>query len=219
MPWGTSRAWTFRGDESRRYDRKSQTCYFKTCAPPRTDGDERFESYAKASTCVARAPPARVSKRAAVVVAVRDAADYAARCVEALWRSADARGPSRDALFIVNDASSAATLKRLGALVAARKRDAPLPATLVNWDGAATLDGYTRAANLGLEAARDAGPFDACFRRVDFLRLGRGDAAAATWTFRGDASRRRRDVDIFWRRDAALRRGHSAETRRGDAAT
>jgi len=173
--YGGAHVWTCetRCDQDRAcrgfsYDRKSQTCYFKTCAPPRTDGDERFESYAKASTCVARAPPARVSKRAAVVVAVRDAADYAARCVEALWRSADARGPSRDALFIVNDASSAATLKRLGALVAARKRDAPLPATLVNWDGAATLDGYTRAANLGLEAARDAGPFDAyCFLNSD----------------------------------------------------
>ena len=61
----------------------------------------------------------------------------------------------------------------------------------------------------------------------------RGDAAAATWIFRGDESRRRRgcDVDLPWRRAAAAtwifcgdeswpwpRRGYSVETSRGDAA-
>ena len=49
---------------------------------------------------------------------------------------------------------------------------------------------------------------------------GRGTAAGATWIFRGDASRRGRDVDIPRRCVAApprLRRGYSAETRRGAA--
>ena len=62
------------------------------------------------------------------------------------------------------------------------------------------------------------------FRRVDIPQTGRGDAAAATWmfrggeswrrrgcdrwTFRGDGSRRRRgrDVDIPWRRVVATPR-------------
>ena len=38
-------------------------------------------------------------------------------------------------------------------------------------------------------------------RRADTPQTGRGDAAATTWIFRGDGSRRRRgyDVDIPWR--------------------
>merc|ERR1712097_94314 len=67
-------------------------------------------------------------------------------------------------------------------------------------------------------------------RRGYSVERGRGDAAAATWTFHGDGSRRRRgrDVDVPWGRVAAscdvdvprrwvaatprLRRGYSAET-------
>ena len=45
----------------------------------------------------------------------------------------------------------------------------------------------------------------------------RGDAAAATWMFRGDESRRC-NADVPRRRVAAMQRGYSAETRRGDAA-
>ena len=43
------------------------------------------------------------------------------------------------------------------------------------------------------------------FRRADSPRTSRGAAAAATWIFRGDESRRGRgrDVDITWRRVAA----------------
>ena len=53
-------------------------------------------------------------------------------------------------------------------------------------------------------------------RRGYFVETGRGDA---TWIFCGDGSRRRRDVDILWRRvAAATRRGYSVETSRGDAA-
>ena len=53
--------------------------------------------------------------------------------------------------------------------------------------------------------------------------MNRGDAAAATWTFRGDESRRCRGcyVNIPWRRVAAtpwLPREYSVETSRGDAA-
>ena len=60
-------------------------------------------------------------------------------------------------------------------------------------------------------------------RRADRPLTNRGDAAAATWIFRGDGSRRRRggDVDLPWRRIAATprrRRGSSVETDRGDAA-
>ena len=68
------------------------------------------------------------------------------------------------------------------------------------------------------------------------LETSRRDAAAATWAFRGDESRRRRGchVGIPWRRVAGchvgiprrrvaatprLPRGHSVETRRGDAVT
>ena len=55
------------------------------------------------------------------------------------------------------------------------------------------------------------------------METSRGDAAAATWIFHGDESRRRRgrDVDIPWRRVAATprpQRGYSVETSRGDAA-
>ena len=60
-------------------------------------------------------------------------------------------------------------------------------------------------------------------RRGYIVETGRGDAAAATWIFRGDESRRRRDrdVDIPWRGVPAAprpRRGYSVETNRGDAA-
>ena len=64
-------------------------------------------------------------------------------------------------------------------------------------------------------------------RRVGISLMNRDGAAAATWTFRGDASRRRRgcesrrrrgrDADISWRQVAAaprLRRGYFVETRR-----
>ena len=45
------------------------------------------------------------------------------------------------------------------------------------------------------------------FRRADLSLMNCGDAAAATWIFRGDESRPRRgcDVDIPWRRVARLR--------------
>ena len=44
-------------------------------------------------------------------------------------------------------------------------------------------------------------------RRAELPLMNRGDAAAATLIFRGDAPQRRRgcDVDIPWRRDARLR--------------
>ena len=47
----------------------------------------------------------------------------------------------------------------------------------------------------------------AYFCRVDVLPTSRGDAAAATWIFRGDESRRRRgrDADIPWGKVARLR--------------
>ena len=69
----------------------------------------------------------------------------------------------------------------------------------------------------------DAVSSAAYFRRADLPKMGRGDAAAATWIFSGDESRRRRgrDVDIQRRRVAATprpRRGYSVETSRGDAA-
>ena len=67
---------------------------------------------------------------------------------------------------------------------------------------------------------------------ADVPRTGRGDAgdvyysvetsrgAAATWIFRGDESRRGRDVDVSWRRVAPRpRRGYSVETSRAAAAT
>ena len=52
------------------------------------------------------------------------------------------------------------------------------------------------------------------------VEASRGDAAAATWAFRGDESRRRRgrDADSPWRRGAATPRGHSAEASRGRVA-
>ena len=61
-------------------------------------------------------------------------------------------------------------------------------------------------------------------RRADIpWETGRGDAACATWIFRGDESRRRRgrDVDLPWRRVEATprpRREQSVEASRGDAA-
>ena len=59
--------------------------------------------------------------------------------------------------------------------------------------------GPVAAAAEGLrEFAKDSAAY---FRRVDIPRTGRGDAAAETWIFRGDRSRRHRgrDVDIPWR--------------------
>ena len=59
-------------------------------------------------------------------------------------------------------------------------------------------------------------------RRGCDLQTGRGGAAAATWKFRGDESRRRRGRDVnSSRRPVAPprpRRGNSAETNRGGAA-
>ena len=58
-------------------------------------------------------------------------------------------------------------------------------------------------------------------RRADISPMNRGDAAAATWIFRGESRRRCGcDVDIPWRQVAAAsrpRRGCSAETSRGGA--
>ena len=60
----------------------------------------------------------------------------------------------------------------------------------------------------------------AYFRRVDHPLMNRGDAAAGTWTFRGDEERRGWDVDIPWRRGTPrLGRGHSVETRNAAAGT
>ena len=95
-------------------------------------------------------------------------------------------------------------------------------------------DAYVRCADVPpMEPRRRRGcGVDVPWRRVatfaarTFRRWNRGDAAAATWTFRGDVrradvpsmeSRRRRgcDVDIPWRRVAAtprLLRGNSVET-------
>ena len=43
----------------------------------------------------------------------------------------------------------------------------------------------------------------ACLARADLPLIDRGDAAAATWIFSGEKSRRRRNVDTPWRRVAA----------------
>ena len=60
-------------------------------------------------------------------------------------------------------------------------------------------------------------------RRGYFADESRRRGGRATWTLRGDESRRRRgcDVDISWRQGVEtprLRRGYSVETNRGDAA-
>ena len=49
----------------------------------------------------------------------------------------------------------------------------------------------------------DVGAALTSFRRAELPLMDRGDAAAVTWTFRGDETRRRHgcDVDIPWRRD------------------
>ena len=59
-------------------------------------------------------------------------------------------------------------------------------------------------------------PYALYFRRADLPKTGRGDAAAATWIFRGDESRRcrGRDADIPWRRESRRRRGRDAEISR-----
>ena len=64
-----------------------------------------------------------------------------------------------------------------------------------------------KAAGLVLETCLAWGYHDGGFCRADLPPMNRGDAAAATWIFRGDGSRRRRG-----------RRGYSADTSRGDAA-
>ena len=69
------------------------------------------------------------------------------------------------------------------------------------------------------------GPFHRLFdtpamyvRRAELPKASRGDAAAATWIFRGDESRRRRggDVDILWRRVAATPRRGRGHFRGGE---
>ena len=64
------------------------------------------------------------------------------------------------------------------------------------------------AAALGGDPARVHGGL-VYFRRAEIPQTGRGDAAAATWMFRGDGSRRRRgyDADNSVETDARLRYG------------
>ena len=66
-----------------------------------------------------------------------------------------------DAIFLVNDASGAETLRRLREVAEARGRARRLAVRLVNWDGGHRLDGYTRAANLGIRAALREAPYAA----------------------------------------------------------
>ena len=61
----------------------------------------------------------------------------------------------------MNDASGAETLRRLREVAEARGRVRRLAARLVNWDGGHRLDGYTRAANLGIRAALSEAPYAA----------------------------------------------------------
>ena len=92
----------------------------------------------------------------------------------------------------------------------------------------AAVDAREREAD-NAAATRNAlaDSLDAYFRRADLpktdrghsLGASRGAAAAATWTFRGSESRRRRGCDIPWERVAAPPRlRHSVATSRGAAA-
>ena len=58
------------------------------------------------------------------------------------------------------------------------------------------------AYRVGFDAA--TGKLSSYVRRADLPLINRGDAAATTWIFRGDESRRRRgcDADVSWRRVA-----------------
>jgi len=92
------------------------------------------------------------STKTAILVTVHDALEWVLRCVAAIWTLTP---PATYHLFLVNDNSAPQTLEHLRAAVA---RDAPAGSTtLVNWaDASTSLEGYTRAINLGLRVAMDA---------------------------------------------------------------
>ena len=119
-------------------------------------------------TCVAAPPPEPLAapKKVAVVITVHDAPEWVERTLTSLWAHADspagrALPDAGDAIFLVNDASGAETLRRLREVVEARGRARRLAVRLVNWDGGHRLDGYTRAANLGIRAALREAPYAA----------------------------------------------------------
>ena len=82
-----------------------------------------------------------------------------------------------------------------------RGRSRPQVHLLDLWDG--LPDGQV----VGADCAPGDALCAACFCRAELQKTGRGDAAAATWIFRGDRSwrRRGRDVDIPWRRTSHRR--------------
>ena len=133
----------------------------------------------------------------------------------ALWLGPDCNGVAIDTSIVYKDETE---IKEGLARVGVARGDVFLETKLVT-----RSDGYEGDASVAAEVADNLDQLGvSCFRRAGIPRTGRGDAAAATWKFRGDESRRRRgcDADILRRRVAAtpwLRRGNSAETRRGDA--
>ena len=142
-------------------------CYLKSCASTPTT-HPAFDTYVKPDTCVAAPPPQPLAspKKVAVVITVHDAPEWVERTLTSLWAHADspagrALPDAGDAIFLVNDASGAETLRRLREVVEARGRARRLAVRLVNWDGGHRLDGYTRAANLGIRAARREAPYAA----------------------------------------------------------
>ncbi|KAJ8598375.1 hypothetical protein CTAYLR_002975 [Chrysophaeum taylorii] len=156
------------------YVGSTSTCYLKSCANRFHDGIAGVDTYVKVAVpvsyrdeCVvvdrndeqATKSPAVNGRRVAIIVTVRDAVEWVLKCVASIFKHADDDDDDEAfyALYLVNDLSTAATLAQLEKLVEHRR-----PAVrLINWDGAAKLDGYTRAINFGLRAARRDENYDA----------------------------------------------------------
>ena len=85
----------------------------------------------------------------------------------------------------------------------------------------AWLSGFSAAVRAAAAAAPERRDLATAVAARAGMETGRGDAAAATWIFRGDGSRRRRgrDADIPWRRESRRRRGWDADIPRRRVAT
>lgn len=92
-------------------------------------------------------------RRVAILITVHDAVEWVSKCVLSIWAFTEDKTYD---MYLINDGSSQDSLAQLEALVGTRRN-----VRLVNWNNSAALQGYTRAINFGLRAARADEEYDA----------------------------------------------------------
>ena len=86
----------------------------------------------------------------AILVTIHDALEWVEKCLASIFKHTEADDYG---LYVVDDGSAPETRRGVERAVDGRSN-----VYLVNWDGAAVLEGYTRAANAGVRAARGEDP-------------------------------------------------------------